>query len=236
MSLNLNAVLIRLLLATVVSGVIGWDREERNHPAGIRTHILVCLGACILALCQIAICEQTLGVAKEYPQFLRVITANPARLIAQIVSGIGFLGAGTIVVTKHFVTGLTTAASLWVTAGIGIVIGMGYYEIAIPGSILVVLVLILLNRILKAKKIHQIEIKYYHRVDTNKFLRNYFRKKHVMIDHYTFRIDKKDSTEGEGRVYTSIYTVTLPKDLPYSQMLDQLSDNSNIVQINSLEV
>ena len=147
-----------LIVATVVSGIIGWDREQRNHPAGIRTHILVCLGSCIVALCQIAICIQTLSISQAHPFLTRVITANPARLIAQIVSGIGFLGAGTIVVTRHFVTGLTTAASLWVTAALGIVIGMGYYQIAITSAVLVVLVLVVLRRFLAVKRIQQIEV------------------------------------------------------------------------------
>ena len=110
MSLNLPQIILRLAIATVVSGIIGWDREQHSHPAGIRTHILVCLGACILALCQVAICIQALNISRANPTLTRVISANPARLIAQIVSGIGFLGAGTIVVTRHFVTGLTTAA------------------------------------------------------------------------------------------------------------------------------
>lgn len=166
MSLNLSEVILRLIIATVVSGIIGWDREQHSHPAGIRTHILVCLGACILALCQIEICIQTLNISHATPSLTRVITANPARLIAQIVSGIGFLGAGTIVITRHFVTGLTTEALLWVTAALGIVIGMGYYKIAISGAVLVVFVLIILNRFFAIKRVQQIEFKYYQREKT----------------------------------------------------------------------
>ena len=159
MKLSLTDIIIRLIIATLIAGIIGWDREQRSHPAGIRTHILVCLGACILALCQIEICIQTLAISRNEPFLPRVITANPARLIAQIVSGIGFLGAGTIVITKHFVTGLTTAASLWVTAALGIVIGMGYYSIALSGAFLVVFVLTVLKRFLAVKRVQQVEIK-----------------------------------------------------------------------------
>lgn len=231
MHLNLNEIVIRLLFATLVSGIIGWDREYRNHPAGIRTHILVCLGSCILALCQIAICSQTLKISQENPFLVRVITANPARLIAQVVSGIGFLGAGTIVITRHFVTGLTTAASLWVTAALGIVIGMGYYQIAITGSILVILVVVVLNRILKTKRIRQIEIKYYHRKDTSNFLRRYFQKNHIRIEHYSFHINKADM-DGNDRIYTTVYTIKIPKNISYDKMLNQLSANNDIVQIN----
>ena len=76
-----------------------------------------------------------LKTAIAYPKLIGTVTTDPARLIAQSVSGIGFLGAGTIVITRHFVTDLTTAASLWVTAGLGIAIGMGYYQIALTSSV-----------------------------------------------------------------------------------------------------
>lgn len=231
MKLSLTDIIIRLIIATLIAGIIGWDREQRSHPAGIRTHILVCLGACILALCQIEICIQTLAISRNEPFLPRVITANPARLIAQIVSGIGFLGAGTIVITKHFVTGLTTAASLWVTAALGIVIGMGYYSIALSGAFLVVFVLTVLKRFLAVKRVQQVEIKYYHRSKTNQYLRNYFHKSDIKIKYYNFRINKADM-DGNERIYTTIYTLKLPKSLSYDKMLDQLSSNNDIVQIN----
>lgn len=231
MSLSIEQVIIRLILATAIAGIIGWDREQRNHPAGLRTHILVCLGACILGLTQQEICVQVLKTAAVDPKFLGVIKADPARLIAQVVSGIGFLGAGTIVITRHFITGLTTAASLWVIAALGIVIGMGYYSIALPGSILVIIVVIVLNRILKFKRIRQVEVKYYHREETANFLRTYFHKKQIKIEHYSFHINKSDM-DGDDRIYTTIYTLKLPKDLSYDKILDELSSNSNIVQIN----
>lgn len=231
MKLSLTDIIIRLIIATLIAGIIGWDREQRSHPAGIRTHILVCLGACILALCQIEICIQTLAISRNEPFLTRVITANPARLIAQIVSGIGFLGAGTIVITKHFVTGLTTAASLWVTAALGIVIGMGYYSIALSGAFLVVFVLTVLKRFLAVKRVQQVEIKYYHRSKTNQYLRNYFHKSDIKIKYYNFRINKADM-DGNERIYTTIYTLKLPKSLSYDKMLDQLSSNNDIVQIN----
>lgn len=231
MHLTIDDIIFRLVVSTIVAGIIGWDREHRNHPAGIRTHILVCLGACVLALCQIEICIQTLSISQANPFLTRVITANPARLIAQIVSGIGFLGAGTIVVTRHFVTGLTTAASLWVTAALGIVIGMGYYDIALPASFLVILVLIILERLLKFNHVKQVEIKYYNRRKTIQFLRQYFRKNKINIEHYSFHMNKADK-EGDNKIYTTIFTLKMPKAITFEKMLDQLSENSDIVQIN----
>lgn len=231
MSLSVNEIIFRLIFATLVSGIIGWDREQRNHPAGIRTHILVCLGACLLGLIQQEICIQVLQMTVFNSHYLSLLRVDPARLICQVVSGIGFLGAGTIVITRHAVTGLTTAASLWATACLGIAIGMGYYPIAITGSILVIIVVILLNRLLKVKRTRQIEIKYYHREQTSNYLRRYFHKNHVQVEHYSFHINK-DDMDGNDRIYTTIYTLKLPKSVSYAQMLDQLSANTNIVQIN----
>ncbi|WP_237578215.1 MgtC/SapB family protein [Lactobacillus helveticus] len=124
MSFNLSflEIILRLSMATTFAAIIGLDRKEHNHPAGLRTHILVCLGACILALIQEAICNQVLYYAKNFHTLSTVLESDPARLIAQVIGGIGFIGAGN---THHFVMGLTTAASLWATASIGLAIGWG---------------------------------------------------------------------------------------------------------------
>lgn len=105
-------VIIRLLMAVIFAGVIGLDRAYKHRPAGLRTHILVCLGACIIAMIQKNIGFDALEMARQYPQYKGVLRADDARLIAQVVSGIGFLGAGTIIVEHHSIRGLTTAASL----------------------------------------------------------------------------------------------------------------------------
>ncbi|BAK20843.1 MgtC family protein [Melissococcus plutonius ATCC 35311] len=139
--MTMHEIILRLVLASFVAGIIGFDREFKNRPAGIRTYILVCLGATIVAMIQEQIAIDSLKVSLAHPKTLEVIRSDPARLIAQVVSGIGFLGAGTIVVTKHSVSGLTTAASIWAVAGIGLAIGMGYYKIAIAGFIAITLIL-----------------------------------------------------------------------------------------------
>lgn len=107
--------IIRLLLSAVVGGLIGMEREASNRPAGLRTHILVTIGSALVML------VSTQGFSSmEYG-------GDPARLAAQVVSGIGFLGAGTIVKNGNDIKGLTTAASLWVCGGLGLAIGGGYY-------------------------------------------------------------------------------------------------------------
>ena len=126
--LTVLSVALRMLLAVVCGGVIGLERENKRRPAGFRTHILICLGACMTTLT-----GQYLSVYMNYH-------TDMSRLGAQVIAGIGFIGAGTIIVTKRRqVRGLTTAAGLWVTAIIGLCCGAGYFEGAAAGAALVML-------------------------------------------------------------------------------------------------
>ncbi len=117
-------VLLRLIFAVVAGGLIGLEREIVHRPAGVRTHMLVALGAALFII-----------VAVEAVQY------DIARIIAGIATGIGFLGAGTIFRSKSEVHGLTTAASIWAVSGVGIAIGLGYYFITIIAVILILIVL-----------------------------------------------------------------------------------------------
>ncbi len=123
---SLISVLVRLVLSVVCGGLIGFGRERHGRAAGLRTHILVCVGSAIATL---------LG---HYCVSVLSLSADPTRIGAQVLSGIGFLGAGTIISRGRFqVTGLTTAAGLWATASIGLALGMGFYEGALIGTFLV---------------------------------------------------------------------------------------------------
>jgi putative Mg2+ transporter-C (MgtC) family protein len=122
----------KLVLATVLGGVIGWEREASGKPAGLRTNILICIGAALLTELSIHFSSITDG----QPRW------DPARITAQIVSGIGFLGAGTIMQARGTVTGLTTAATLWVVAAIGMTVGAGAFVEATGTTLLVLVVLI----------------------------------------------------------------------------------------------
>ncbi len=136
--LNLVTILVRFALATVCAGVLGFERQRKSRPAGLRTHIIVCLGATLVMMIS---------------QFLvtRGMSTDVARLGAQVISGIGFLGAGTIILTgrsgKPQVKGLTTAASLWTTACMGLAIGCGFYIGAIGTCLFVLFAVTALNRI-----------------------------------------------------------------------------------------
>ena len=118
--------LVRLVVAVVLGGIIGYEREQAAKPAGVRTHGMVCLGAALFTVISLS------GFGE---------TGDPARVAAQIVSGIGFLGAGLILRQRGNVLGLTTAASLWVTAAIGVAIGVGMMAMALMTVLLVYLLL-----------------------------------------------------------------------------------------------
>ncbi|GIN59368.1 methyltransferase [Lederbergia ruris] len=141
MTLGNYEIFIRVLVAGVLGAVVGLEREKRFKEAGLRTHFLVALGSAVMMIISKygfndILHEEGIGL-------------DPSRVAAQIVSGVGFLGAGMILVQRRSIYGLTTAAGIWATAGIGMAIGAGMYELSIFGTILILVGLELLNRIFK---------------------------------------------------------------------------------------
>lgn len=128
---------LRLVLSCILGGIIGYERQSRRKSAGLRTNVLVCLGACLIMVLSQALYENVEGRTN----------ADPARLAAQVVSGIGFLGAGAIMKEGLTVTGLTTAACLWVVAGVGLAVGSGFYSGALMTTALVFVTLGSLSRL-----------------------------------------------------------------------------------------
>ena len=150
---NVN-ILLRLLLSMLMGGLIGSERERSNHAAGLRTHILVCLGSTLIMLLSIY----------GFADFVAEVNVriDPARLATAVITGIGFLGAGTILFTGKSITGLTTAASIWVVGAIGLAIGAGFYFAAIVSTFLILLNLIVFNKLeqryIRGSKLHLITI------------------------------------------------------------------------------
>lgn len=133
---NIISVVVRVFLAMLLGGCIGLEREKSKRPAGFRTHILVCVGSCMTAL---------IGL---YVVYEMGATSDPLRVAAQVISGIGFLGVGTILVKEHdHITGLTTAAGLWTTAAIGIACGYGFYIGALLGTLVVAITAAILYKL-----------------------------------------------------------------------------------------
>jgi putative Mg2+ transporter-C (MgtC) family protein len=117
-------IIIPLVMSVLLGGLIGIEREKNHKPAGMRTHMLVCMGACLFTMASIS------------------FTGDPARVAANIVTGIGFIGAGTIIASKEKIVGVTTAASLWATSAIGLFIGISDYAIGIVATFLVLFILL----------------------------------------------------------------------------------------------
>lgn len=125
----------RLTLSVILSGLIGLERQMQRRNAGLRTHILVCMGSCLIMLTSLYVFDIYKGIA----------VVDPSRIAAGVITGIGFLGAGTIIRESQKIIGLTTAASLWVVAGIGLAVGTGFYIAGIFSTVLVLVVLFILR-------------------------------------------------------------------------------------------
>jgi putative Mg2+ transporter-C (MgtC) family protein len=132
-----SQIIVRLVLSVVLSGLIGLERQIHRRTAGLRTHILVCLGSCLIMLTSLYV----------FDIYKNEAGVDPARIAAGVITGIGFLGAGTIIREREKVKGLTTAASLWVAAGIGLAVGCGFIRAAIFSTILALIVLFFLRYI-----------------------------------------------------------------------------------------
>ncbi|MCD9026081.1 MgtC/SapB family protein [Cohnella silvisoli] len=124
---------VRLLLSVILGGLVGFERERTNHAAGLRTHALVSLGSCLLMILSMYGFADFVGEPN--------VSLDPARLAAQVITGVGFLGAGTILFTGKSITGLTTAASIWVVMAVGLTVGAGFYLPAILSAIMILLIL-----------------------------------------------------------------------------------------------
>lgn len=134
---NIWTIIIRLFLAAILGGAIGLERGRQRRAAGLRTHILVCVGSALTVM---------VGFFARYE--LGILTSDPLRISAQVISGIGFLGAGTIMLKGRFqIVGLTTAAGLWVTAAIGLSAGVGFYEGAIAAFLISIFTVIILSKV-----------------------------------------------------------------------------------------
>ncbi len=128
-------------------GLIGFERQRKHKIAGMTTHVLVALGAAALAIVQETMVIDAIAFAKENPNLVNAVTFERQRIIAQVVAGVGFLGTGAILKTNSNVYGLTTASTLWISAIIGIIFGLGQYTLGIVVSILALLVLLIIKRI-----------------------------------------------------------------------------------------
>ncbi len=223
-------VALRMLLAIAVGCGIGIEREHKNRPAGMRTHVLVCLGAALVAVMECMNVESVLAMNRAAPG--SGVSASVGRMCAQVISGVGFLGAGTIFVTRQKVAGLTTAASLWCTACLGLAAGSGHYVLAAMGGTVVIVTLTLMQRVVRVNQIKHLEVRFVHRAPTLAFLNAYFEDVGIRVLDVDFHVE----SEGEKRIYTNLYTVHLPQKTQYKDIITHLSEYENIESIRTRNV
>lgn len=226
--MKIQDIVIRILLSIFIGDIIGFNRERENVSAGFRTHALVCLGATIAALIQVQLASLALSQITSEPALSGIVKVNDGRFIGQVVSGIGFLGAGTIIKTKGSVKGLTTAASIWTVACIGIATGMGFYEVSILGGISTIIVLVVLKKIEgkyinKSTKIKLI-IKYKSKTEAIKELKNSIEDLQLQIESIEF-VDE----------FNVIYTLKDLKLICINDLISLLSENESILKVSKID-
>ncbi|HKM05039.1 MAG TPA: MgtC/SapB family protein [Lachnospiraceae bacterium] len=207
---NMVSVVIRLVLATFLGALIGMERASKRRPAGLRTFALVCLGSCLAM------------VTNQY-LINYYGTGDPSRLAAQVISGIGFLGIGTIVVTgKNYVRGLTTAATLWATATLGIAVGSGFIFGALVAFILIVIIIHLLTVVSKHQEHYNRLIGLYiemNREHGTKQLLDYVHEKKYIIN----TIEKKRKITLEGKDTVVIVDLDLKRRINHDIILEEFN-------------
>lgn len=210
--------LLRLVVAGICGCLIGYERKNRLKEAGMRTHIIVALGASLIM------------IISKYG-FLDILNSggsyDSTRIASQIVSGIGFLGAGMIFVRRQAVSGLTTAAGVWTTAGIGMAIGARLYFIGIATTVLILIVQVLLHREYRWFHIpmaEQISITFSESADSISFIQDKFSASHIEI------INLKVEKLGNGYLEVELY-VKLPQNYDISNLMNLLKDNPHIKSI-----
>lgn len=218
--LTVVSAVVRIIVSVILGGIIGFERGLKNRPAGFRTYILVCMGACIVMITNQYV----------YQIFEKV---DPVRMGAQVINGIGFLGAGTIIVTsKNQIKGLTTAAGLWTTACIGLSLGIGLYEVSIIGCIIIFIVLTVLNELdeifSRKKQILELYIELDEKISLGTFIRELHYKdiKASNIQIYNNNFNNKETS--------FIVTLKSQKNSTYNEIFTSVIKIDGVLHIEEL--
>lgn len=215
------SIAIRIALAALMGGVFGLEREMRSRAAGLRTYMLVCVGSCIVML------------TNQY--IFQVLEAgDPVRMGAQVVSGIGFLGAGTIVVTRNSkIRGLTTAAGLWAVAAMGLALGIGFYEAAIMGGPLIFLILTIMHGIDNQVRKRVRWIEFYAEVDNEVSIGKVTKDiRSLGIEIENIQLDRDFSSDHGIRAM--LITVKKPSKMKRDELISKMTDLEGMVVLEEL--
>ena len=230
--LNMLSMMLRVILAMFVGGIVGFEREKKGRPAGFRTYMLVALGATLTV-----ILSQYLDLMLNTRWVLKAqdvgIKTDLDRFGAQVINGVGFLGAGTIIVTgRQEVKGLTTAAGLWASACMGIAIGAGFYECMIIGTLLIVICMKLLPLIENVITRYARNMSIYVSMDSMENLGGVVGyMKYSDIRLYDVEIDK--ANEHLNHV-NALFSIHLPKRLQHTEVLAKIATLDGIIAIEEV--
>lgn len=220
--LNTVSIILRLTLATICGGILGAERGRKRRPAGLRTHILVCIGAAMVM------------ITSQYMTDILKISTDASRMGAQVISGIGFLGAGTImVVGKNEVKGLTTAAALWACACMGLAIGIGFYEGAIISCVFLIGVVTVLHRFDLYSRTHSRILEVYAEIKHITGVTNFMNS--IKADGTKIsNIELKKSKEFDNHVIGLTMTLTLADKIDHSEYILKLHSIENVLSVEEI--
>lgn len=220
-AISFESIFVRIILALLIGGILGLERGRKNRAAGFRTYILVCLGATLVMMTNQFV----------YEQFK---TSDPVRLGAQVVSGIGFLGAGTILLTgRNQVKGITTAAGLWTAACCGLAVGIGFYEGALIGGLVILIVMTALGKVDRFFHQRSKQIDLYVEFENHRALKDfivYLRKYHYDVQDLHITGKKK---EGDLPVTVTL-SVFSPQRILHAEVLSQLHEVEGVFFIEEI--
>jgi putative Mg2+ transporter-C (MgtC) family protein len=219
--LNVYSVAFRLFLAVICGGIIGLEREFKRRPAGFRTHILICLGAAMTTLT-----SQFLFLYMHY-------YTDMARLGAQVIAGIGFIGAGTIITRRERIKGLTTAAGLWTAAIVGLAIGGGFYEGALITTLLILLAELVFSQVDFALMKYSPEVHLYIEYEKRATLdsvTSYFRENEIRLIDLEITHSKATSKHNA----CAILTIRMNRHITVDKMLLYLKSLKEIILVEEL--
>ena len=220
-SFNPVSVIIRLLVATILGGLIGLERASKNQTAGVRTFALVCVGAALSTVANLYLFETTGNT-------------DTARIPAAVLNGIGFLGVGTIVVTgRNYVRGITTAATLWAAAALGITIGSGYIMGSLIGFVVIIFIVIALSHASQMQEERATRMSVYLELDKGEGLQRVFDYVHDN-DYDVVTLEKGKKAMLRDKDTAVVITIDLKKHIKHSEITAQLSELESVHYIEEM--
>lgn len=209
--------ILRLFIAGILGSIIGLDREYRAKEAGYRTHFLVSLGSALIMI----VSQHGFSEILDTPR----VNLDPSRIASQVVTGIGFIGAGTIILHKQIVRGLTTAAGIWATSGIGLAIGAGMYELGISATVLTLIGLEVLSFLFKSigMKSSVVEFSTNNKETLNQLTQTFHSKNFMIV---SFQMNEK--TMGETTLYHVTMIIKSKKSNDEGTLLKHLQDFKDV--------